>query len=717
MLLPYTGVNVDGIVQNIITASERSTSDPRDKFLLATLRGVGGGKTRMIEETRIRMGLMYPNWLPIAITFNHKSNVLPSEYAWKDPSIIVAFAVCCRIMAAVYNIPLDEAQNRMDLALAMEGPKSIKTGGDSFAENLIVGTVQHIAGRVKKAKPAVDSLVLFIDESAKLIEGSDYFTGVEDGYAHLRQTILGERIGGIFKTSLVMSSLNVSVFGIADSARVVMPIKLAPKLPVDHIVDKIWIPSFNVSTTLMIDATEKSMLRYLAASVSAAPRLVELMGKALKAEFANTWSGSRRGLTLRQAMGAVLLNFDSMRDGYYGNIQFPVGKYLLALINEEAIAMDDTTLDYIRSSSFTNSITKFSGRRKNQQLVPESALFLLASTSAVRSNYVIEGAIQDELKKIWGDLLDHITSDPRPPRGQPLEDVFARVLRMRILSMHLKEHSPGQTTLMDLLAIHMSAVKYTIGGTSYNAAKISGTGKTVRQDGVARKNLQQWEKDTFEYACSEESFAKKHFLFDLLSRGIIVPQLFSDIEPLSSSQNLTAWKKSIGAINSNLILKEPRPNNDHCELMLFARMATTIATTSSQTKIGRDEIVLVFEQKSQAENSFRNKVWLGHFIQQGKDGQEKGPYDQYGQFCQVVASITESDLENDQGGYLRALQEGRFIFVYATMHDEGPTVYLTAQDLAHIPSNSLGVLVLNRDVAKRVLGTIFDVYALTRSAL
>jgi len=35
---------------------------------------------------------------------------------------------------------------------------------DSLAENLIVGTVQHIAGRAKKAKPAVDSLVLFFDE-------------------------------------------------------------------------------------------------------------------------------------------------------------------------------------------------------------------------------------------------------------------------------------------------------------------------------------------------------------------------------------------------------------------------------------------------------------------------------------------------------------------------------------------------------------------------
>ena len=204
--------------------------------------------------------------------------------------------------------------------------------------------------------------------------------------------------------------------------------------------------------------------------------------------------------------------------------------------------------------------------------------------------------------------------------------------------------------------------------------------------------------------------AKKLFLLDLLSRGIIVPQIFNDIEPLSSSRNLTAWKKTIKAINSNLFLKEPRPNNDHCDLMLFVRMVTSI-TTSSQTKIGRDEIVLVLEVKTKAENSSGNKIWRGHFIQQGN-----GPYNQYGKFCQTVASITESDLEDDQGGYLRALKEGRFIYVYVTTHD-GPTVYLTAQDLPHIQSNSLGVLVLNGDVAKRILGTIFDVYALTRSVL
>eukprot|EP01035_Chromulina_nebulosa_P024320 gene24320-biopygen15855 len=79
------------------------------------------------------------------------------------------------------------------------------------------------------------------------------------------------------------------------------------------------------------------------------------------------------------------------------------------------------------------------------------------------------------------------------------------------------------------------------------------------------------------------------------------------------------------------------------------------------------------------------------------------------------AGITESDLEGDKAGYLRALQEGRFIYVYVTTHG-GPSVYLTAEDVHGSPSNSLGVLVLNQEVTKRILGPIYDVYALTRSA-
>ena len=84
LLIPYFGVDIEEIMKNIIIASKIDPALTRDKYLLATLRGVGGGKSRMIEETGIRMGILLPNWLPIAITFNHYTDLSPSDYKWND---------------------------------------------------------------------------------------------------------------------------------------------------------------------------------------------------------------------------------------------------------------------------------------------------------------------------------------------------------------------------------------------------------------------------------------------------------------------------------------------------------------------------------------------------------------------------------------------------------------------------------------------------------
>eukprot|EP01036_Dinobryon_divergens_P024909 gene24909-33402_t len=404
-----------------------------------------------------------------------------------------------------------------------------------------------------------------------------------------------------------MTALDPSVFGVAD--RIVVPIVLASKLPVDHIVDNMWIPFFHGSSPLL-DAAERAMLKWLAASVSAAPRLVEIMGTALHAEFAYTWAGSSRGLTLRQSMGAVLSAFIKRRGSCYPSMPFPEGN-----MSDPAPSQTPSPDSRVRDHN------------------PESALCLLATaTEVVSDDDSIAKEIQREFKAIWRNLLDHLTTaavpvpESSPLVGQPLEDVFARVLRMKILSLHLKEGRSGHTTLMDLLAIKdMSAIKYTIGGAPYKAAQISNTGNS--------------------------SWKKKEFLSQLLNRKIIAPTSI-DIISLASSP----WKESI------LLTIPPLPDDDrHCDSMLFLRMLASTSGMTSPPEVGPDEVVLVCGEKamSMGDNNESNEIWRGHFTQvQGQAGEkEKGPYDQHGKFCQAVAGITESDLEGDTAGYLRALQE------------------------------------------------------------
>ena len=291
--IPYAGVDIKRIVDQIIYTSKIDPSNTRSKALMATLRGVGGGKSRMIEECRIRLGLLYPNWLPIAVTFNHNTGPIDTDFAWQHPDLIVAYAVCSRIISNIYSISIYTARNRMNTVL-----NSVKDEYgpdiDSLAKDLLVGTVSHVAGRVKKVKPSVDSLVLFIDEGARLIEDLRFPPGRPDAYAAIRKVILGQEVGKVLKTSLVMTSLSISVLGKTDSDRNIDPIILASKLPVDHIVRNVWLPVIFQSDSLKKErrvpltagsSAVSSILEWMAASVNSAPRLVELMGTALQKEL------------------------------------------------------------------------------------------------------------------------------------------------------------------------------------------------------------------------------------------------------------------------------------------------------------------------------------------------------------------------------------------------------------------------------------------------
>lgn len=155
----------------------------------------------------------------------------------------------------------------------------------------------------------------------------------------------------------------------------------------------------------------------------------------------------------------------------------------------------------------------------------------------------IDKATQKEFKDIWSNLLMNHIKAYSSKLGQPLDDGASD-----------EDSSPGQTTLMDLLAIDMSAIKYTIGGAPYNAAKISATEDYVVQGDVRKKNLEQWEAETFELLVSEsdESIAKEQALSNLLSCKIIVPTAVVRLDKLSSSRNLTTWKKSIRAVGADL---------------------------------------------------------------------------------------------------------------------------------------------------------------------
>eukprot|EP01036_Dinobryon_divergens_P024264 gene24264-32699_t len=493
---------------------------------------------------------------------------------------------------------------------------------ESLAKDLLIGTV-------KKVKPSVDSLVLLIDESAKLIEGLRFPPGRPDAYAEIRKAILGQEVGKILKTSLVMTSLSISVLGRKDSDRNIVPIILASKLPVDHIVRNIWLPVIFQS-----DSLKKERRVPLTAGLNSAPRLVELMVIALQKELISYRPLTNRSKAqfLKHSMAAVLSSYESQMHVRYPTVKFPIGKYLYALIHGKPVALDNITLGLIRTSTFTNSIAQFQEVSK-PDIVLKSALSLWGDVKFFESApSFYEEQIKLEIDHIWMALKMHVQS-PAPLKGTVLD-----------------EEGKGTTSLLKLLAIDINAVMYTYGGKPYIAAATTVAAKGTKKDEVAGKeqdgvnrSLAEWTANTFELPMyHEQSFDKRDRLFVSLS------------------------------------VMKPIPDNDHCNLILFNNRSSVVS---------KDEIVVVFNKKSKEEGSDNNEVWLGHFY---KDNQDKNcsqrPYEQYFKFCAARSRITEDDLDGDNG-FLGALKEGRFVYVYVTTHP-GPNAYLTPEDLNGIAATN-----------------------------
>ena len=134
---------------------------------------------------------------------------------------------------------------------------------------------------------------------------------------------------------------------------------------------------------------------------------MEIMGKSLQEQFENTWPYNGKGLTLNQSLDAILKRYETLKKAYYPRLAFPVGKHLHALINSKPVAFDAATLEYVRRSSFTNSITTFPRPGTDEiEVVPESALSLLADANLFKTLSVTSTCYDTEIK----DELDHLWS-------------------------------------------------------------------------------------------------------------------------------------------------------------------------------------------------------------------------------------------------------------------------------------------------------------------
>jgi hypothetical protein len=403
MKIPLLELDPKGISQIILEDSELEP-DARLKPLHATMRGMGGGKTRTLEEIR-RCLFQQKSVFPIAITFNSHwipgyngvGNVIHDKcFGVDDPIFFYELAIVSRMASMFFEKDLGEIQSRLRSQL------HLLSRPIDLIESMVVFMINRLSNYRR-----VDYFILLIDEAVAMQTYiRKHFNYFDDITSTVRQALLNNEIwikydneAKRLNVALVISSLEISPIGQTSSNRIVRPIILPSKLNVNDIVKKIW-------------KLKDDRFALVAATLNELPRLVQ---------FAYDFISKKGNINFEREDISALYDYVFFQTrGMYGtrDMQLPSRSLLLKLIYGERVDIVETT-DAIICSVVTNSLGSFTDK---SQISPEVSLTMLYLASENDLPLLHEGLrmIYDTVKVNPNDI------------GHVMETAFLQWLKIRL---------------------------------------------------------------------------------------------------------------------------------------------------------------------------------------------------------------------------------------------------------------------------------------------
>ena len=404
------GVDLDSIMDKIHSVKQMPI-DPRGKPMLVTVRGTGGGKSRLFEEIRRKL-LLQKDIFTMAITFNGFTSYDAVEFEphgltdTDKANRSAALSILCRMMGVFYGMRLNKA-----VEVVQDSISSLKDNFDpiTFYETAIQLMIMQL--RVE-LQADVDSAVFLLDESMKLLESLQRrFPTCKDPLSPLRKVVLDKTPN----SALAMSSLNVKIDGVTDASRALEGLELCEVLNANEIVEKWW-----------IIAGEKDQFRFslIATMLADLPRALEISKEFLSVQ--------PKGSSVRELLQYVRTNMKIMYPACATPLLSP--QLLYATWYKVDCVLNDEAALAIRQSKLTNVLDMAEVRIKslNQQptlFTPRGNLVML---SLCRSS---SGTFDEKFIKLVNDILKCAINLPDPPEEQKsdvLELFSALVLNGRI---------------------------------------------------------------------------------------------------------------------------------------------------------------------------------------------------------------------------------------------------------------------------------------------
>jgi len=417
MDIPLLNYDLPGAINDVFSQLSVPPSGTA-KQVFATVRGQGGGKSRVLEEIR-RALLDIPTTLPIAITCNGLSKLTKIEKDWMSDdnlNTLTAYAMSTisRMIFSIYEA-IDYETVVTKISNNLNTIPIISSG------TMITEVISVFADDVFVVRGAVTDVVVFLDEPRLL--GEHY--NDSDIHEILRGAILNNRIGSL-RCTLLMSSLEVSQVGYTKSGRGIFPLRLPEKLDEDEIVEKI----FN-SDELKISDDNRLKLKLIASLVSNLPRTVQF---ALNYIIENQSINPLNTAFIKNIFEYLLEKVSNRYEAFV-----PSDEMMFRLVYDMMVPLNDETKLMIEESILTNVVYQFT--KTPPPFQPKASLPMLASAAQNNPNEVLAPFITRTFKEI----LDSIQLSEK--EGDIMEDIFQIWTQFRLQCAYQRGCTDGAAFL------------------------------------------------------------------------------------------------------------------------------------------------------------------------------------------------------------------------------------------------------------------------------
>eukprot|EP01034_Spumella_vulgaris_P028791 gene28791-35713_t len=422
----------------------------KGKAPVVVVRGVGGGKTRGMEELRVK--LTAEGIFAILITFGGKWNVGDEDYSiytaiFQDSPLkasqVYGLSNVSRIASMYYRMPHNEilgilSDNKLDLREHFES----QTGS-----NLIASLLAHIAGQEQfsSGKPVKD-VVLMVDE---VVQGEKKwkanFPKGFDGTGTLRDaTLTHDYSAHGLQVALVLSALEDSVVGSMNSNKILAPFILSESLDPQDVVDNIFLVADANSETngtikLVAPSGSKATpndlrraLHLLAGVLNTSPRMVELAKDELRVRTEDgTLEVSPQ--MIRDVLSGVMAAIPTKYQHLVQN-GLPHPTLLCEMLYGKASEWSPAVTEGITNSLFVNCLSTFPRSTHNEMptIVLKSSLVTLNAAMGAVSDLSVRS-----VKRCLQDLFSLMDTWISAAAGGSQSDCLLRDLSLTWMSLKL----------------------------------------------------------------------------------------------------------------------------------------------------------------------------------------------------------------------------------------------------------------------------------------